>query len=360
MPGPCVVFAHDGRTLATLCYPPFSRPHEGWSELRVWDLATGRERRSERRILPARLLTVAGDGERLIVRVVNGGTRPLTDLARWPEQLLLDGRFGAAGCIAVLRPDCRTLATARMRPDHENDTGVRLWDVATGRLVKTLDDGRFVDMLVFSPDGRLLATASRRLAAWDVNTGRVIGWSKATAQCFAPLGFSPDGSALAIQSSGGKLNLLDPADGRVRATFNYIQADAVAFSPDGCQLAVADDERVTVWDLRSLRRIAQFEGHARPQAIERIRQEIDNGVWMLTKRTGVNLVTYRPNFVRSVAFSPDGRLAASCDFDGTARVWETSTGRERLKFTHRADPSWWPLAAAWSWAAAWGCSRSGG
>jgi len=31
--------------------------------------------------------------------------------------------------------------------------------------------------------------------------------------------------------------------------------------------------------------------------------------------------------VREVVFSPDGRYFATASFDGTARVWETATGR---------------------------------
>ncbi|MDR3623117.1 MAG: hypothetical protein P4L85_27440, partial [Paludisphaera borealis] len=343
-------FSPDGRALATVCYPQSPRPHV---ELRIWDLATRRERRSDRRVSPDPLLTVVDGGERLVARAVDGGARPLSELVRWPERLLLDGRIGGAGCTPALSLDGRTLATARHRVDLDEDTRVRLWDVADGRLIKTLDDGELVDMLACSPDGRILAGARGRLAAWDVGSGGVLGWSKAAAQCVAPLAFAPDGSALAVQAIGGKLNLLDLADGRVRGAFNYLQADALAFSPDGRRLAVADDERVTVWDLGSLRPICRFEGHARPPAIEHVRQMKDH-IRMLARGTGLNLPTTIANTVWSVVFSPDGRLAASCDVDGAARVWDAATGREQIRFDHRMDRPFWLLAAAWIWAAAWG------
>src|SRR5262249_26106976 len=190
----------------TVCYPQLPRPH---AEVRVWDLVTGRERRSERRVLPDPLLTVADGGERLVAQAVDGGTRPLADLARWPGRGLLGGRVGGGGCLRARAPDGRTLATARHRVDRDEDTPVRLWDVATGRLIKALDDGELVDMLAFSPDGHILAGARGRLAAWDVGSGGVLGWPKAASLCVAPLTFAPDGSALVVQGDGGKLTLLD-------------------------------------------------------------------------------------------------------------------------------------------------------
>ncbi len=156
VPVGAVAFSPDGRALATICFARSPRPH---TELRLWDLVSGRERRSERRVFPDPLLTVAEGGERLVTHTWNGGPRPLSDLRLWPERLALDCRHGGAGCRSALSRDGRILATGRHWADLDQDTRVRLWDVATGRLVRTLDDGQLVDVLEFSPDGQILAGA---------------------------------------------------------------------------------------------------------------------------------------------------------------------------------------------------------
>jgi len=340
-----VAFSPDGLSLATVSYPQSRRPH---AELRVWDLATGRERRSDRLEFGAALTRVDG-GERLVLEEENGDARSLAEFVPWPRRLLLEALGAGVYCRSALSRDGRFLATARHRADRDRDTRVRIWDVESGRLVKTLDDSELVDMLTFSPDGRTLAGARERLAAWDVESGDVLVWSKTAAGCVAPLAIAPDDSALAVQAHGSKLNVIDPADGRVRASFNYVQADALAFSPGGRRLAVADDSRVDVWDLGSQKRIVSFEGHVRPFVVEHAK-EMSNHIKMLARQAGLKVAYSTGNAVWSSAFSPDGRFVASCDLDGTARVWGAATGTERFRFNHQINAPSWLIAASWSWA----------
>ena len=104
--------------------------------------------------------------------------------------------------------------------------------------------------------------------------------------------------------------MLDPVDGRVRATFNYLQANALAFSHDGRRLAVADNEEVTVWDVDSHQQVSRFDRHVRPRAMENLRQEIGHHVRAVNQKTGLNLPTSVSNTVWSCGVLP--RRPARC------------------------------------------------
>jgi len=211
-------------------------------------------------------------------------------------------------------PDGTLLAAARL---FETDDGlalheVRVWDVTTGRQVKSLDRCHSFD---FSPDGRQLAVTSRsKCALYDVKD-----WAKET--LVKPLGgaisvaFSADGLSLVglVRDEGKyRLRLASITAGQDRAGETPTLRESlpldepfyrVAVAADGLFLATGHDGgNIVVWDAATLD----------------IRSR---------QKTGERGLAHP-------FFSPDAKLlAAGCQENGDVVIWNLGERQEVGRFT---------------------------
>lgn len=226
------------------------------SEVRVWDVASGRE-----------------------LRTLAGHTKTVSSAAFSP-----DGQLLASGA---------------------RDNTVRLWEVMSGREVRTLKGHTdWVTSVAFSPDGRLLASGSwdQTVRLWEVSSGQEVHTLTGHTNHVQGVAFSPNGLTLA--SAAYEIKVWDAVSGQELWTSDRQVATCLALSPDGQLLASGSpDGPVTIWDLVTYGELRVLQGHT--------------------------------DSVDSVAFSPDSRFLVSVDsaLGPTARLWDVASGQEVRTFT---------------------------
>jgi WD40 repeat protein len=135
-----------------------------------------------------------------------------------------------------------------------NDKTVRLWEVATGTCRSTLEGySDYVTAVAFSPDGRLVASASsdNTVRLWEAATGMCRSTLEGHSREVTAVAFSPDGQLVASASSDKTVRLWEATTGMYRSTLegHVSTVAAVAFSPDGQLVASASyDMTVRLWE----------------------------------------------------------------------------------------------------------------
>lgn len=203
-------------------------------------------------------------------------------------------------------PDGRYLAVGNVTFSPDT-SGVAIWDIKTGMLVKTLSAS--ILTMAWSPDGQYLATLGTRdyvdgfrVAIWNTST-----WSRIQVPSIdaAELAWSPDSTRLAIGQLGGTINILEIATGKMvltyhQQTFLHYIVSALAWSPDGKRIVSAGVPSMQIWNATSGQRLFTYSGQT---------------------------ANMRGNpFFGSLTWSPDGQYIASSTWflaggGGTVEVW---------------------------------------
>jgi WD40 repeat protein len=234
-------------------------------------------------------------------------------------------------------PDGRLLVTASW------DGTARLWDAATHQPIgRPMRHENWVECANFSPDGRLVVTASRDGSArlWDAATGEPAGEPMQLGSVATSANFSPDGRLVVTASRDGTARLWDAATGApVGGPMQHGNGVAQAnFSPDGRLVVTAcADAGVRLWDVATGEMTGGpmrhddyvFSAAISPEGSRVVSASLDKTarLWDLASGSPVGEPMRHGDGVAGACFSPDGRLVATASWDGTTRLWSAATGQ---------------------------------
>ena len=237
------------------------------------------------------------------------------------------------------------------------DRGIFLWDVATGEIRDRLVGNVLNPHTAISPDGETLATG--RLL-WDISTGTLrkdalldspeVFLSYTGSTGIKNVSFSPDGKTLAI-AEFNRVMLFDVTTGTLLHTINgHVgrpqDAESMAFSPDSSLLATGSvfdslgKGELFLWNVATGQQKKNFIEHVgnvyslsfSPDG-KTLAAGIDDTVHLMDAATGEisNTFPRKGRNVYSLSFSPDGKTLATGS-DDKVRLWDVATGTIRTTF----------------------------
>lgn len=296
------------------------------------------------------------------------------------ELQILSGHSLAVDSIAFA-PDGQTLISG------SDDKTVRVWDTASGELLRTIETGTSLIRLAYSPTAAspiVALAAYEQVALWRADTGAELPALKLAPKWWtSSVAFAPDGQSLAAAAYDGTIRLFG-LDGSSLGELERYRSRRLVYSPDARFLATLGEDaslrlfsladRSEVWRsdnfLTAIPAIAPLPDNETvvvaqtsysPPQIRRLRdgalvgtlgdtydpaigstyslavspdgKTVATGgwpkfvqLWDVAERRLLHSLEGHEESVRSIAFAPDGATIASGSEDGTIRLWSVATG----------------------------------
>jgi WD40 repeat protein len=258
-----------------------------------------------------------------------------------------NGHTGAVAGVAIT-PDGKTLVSIG------NDNAVRVWDVAAGKLTKSLEGhASWIGSLLVTPDGTRAITAGGDsiIRIWDLKTGRQADVLEGHVQSVRSLAISADGRYLVSGGGDKSCRLWDLTTRKEIKKFGEGKEaiESVAIAPDGSRILAGNEYgTINVYDAKSGNSVAKFDKHGvavvyaitvtkdGKTAISGARDK-EIQVWEVATGKLLKTLSGHAEQVYQVVLSADEKQVLSASYDKTIRIWDLGSGKELKKYEGHSD-----------------------
>lgn len=276
-----VAFTSDGSAIAGACRD---------RKVRVWDLANGTVKQTVSLDAGDRVASLP-TGSDVLATLNREGQIKTWNLQTGKVGIRLPGSTPQTGDLAI-SPDRRYLVSSNGTASNGSEETVHIWET-DGRERASMPGGiGGTAVFAISPDNSTLVAASydTNVRAWSARNGELLGLIEQLPVAMFAMAFSPDGKTLATGGADRMVYLWDAKTWKLIRKYpaHREMISALAFSPDGKLLLTGGFNVITV-----------------KHPVDVILREVASGKVARTVTAA--------HQVGSVAFSPDGKLAAFAD-----------------------------------------------
>ncbi len=251
-----------------------------------------------------------------------------------------------------------------------NDNSIKLWEAATGKLIRTFKESEDILFVAFINDAKFFSLNDKgNICIWEIPTGR-----RLREFAVGEFGGSVNEQAIAYDGSllrvivGMKLYIVDiarqrliqtvdrPKTGEVQGYLGFGFGFRNAISADGRLMlsTVREDasesmmkskhKKIMFWDIASGRILATLTGHE--DLIDVVALSADNRyalsgsrdktvrLWDLKRGRAEAVFTGHQKAVEALALSADRKYVLSGSNDNTMKLWDVDSQKEIYTFAH--------------------------
>jgi WD40 repeat protein len=265
--------------------------------VRVWDIEKGYQKTLKEHQELINAVAVTPDGKKIISkRLENSNDLHVIDLKTGKKIVTFPQRkiwtsipFGRK---KIIKNNDTAIIGDKKFICGNKDNAVQVWDIKTGKKLKTLKPTGFVEKIDITTDKKKIIILSRgTLQIWDIESAKTL-ITLQTSMNIA-IACSPNGEKIITKTYDGNLQIWDIETEQIIKTIQKNINSNVIFSADKKKIIILSKDNLQIWD-------------------------IETGKIIKTTQTNMNNI---------IACSPNGEKIITKTYNGKLQIWDIETGK---------------------------------